>query len=287
MGLETILQPEGINIKDFTAQEPVKAAPPLPFDVLRDLPKMDVFFLREILNSAKNSQNDREFPRNAFPIQILFPEKADLLFEDSDFESLHTNIKENLDSPESVFSAAEDLMTAKVLFPDSAAHDISPRIVRRVQAVLDKRLSSDWKRGKTWNYMNNASMIHIISPDYPFHAPLFVDARQAILERVHSELTKLKEGKYYIDFLRVAADAKLLFGKDAGDLGVTSQDWIEMKKLIGDLRYPILYLHYSAQMKILTAEDVKITDKGIELIMQTPQPEGIKKVPEPPNVRKF
>jgi len=83
---------------------------------------------------------------------------------------------------------------------------------------------------------------------------------------------------------------KVLFPEKASTLSPDKTAWQGMKEQLTGYRarkeWPQFFLH-AMRMKTLVAEEVKITDKGLEIIMQKEKPEFEEKTPPMPQRRKF
>ena len=89
-------------------------------------------------------------------------------------------------------------------------------------------------------------------------------------------------------------DARILFPERFKELSITPSLINEMKKFWRQYlneeyidqygsRYAITFAH---NLQIITAEEIKFTDHGLELVMSKPKPK-LDKIPPQPEIRKF
>ncbi|MDO8618649.1 MAG: hypothetical protein Q7R49_01750 [Candidatus Daviesbacteria bacterium] len=107
----------------------------------------------------------------------------------------------------------------------------------------------------------------------------------------YSTILKNKLSKYYPELydLENMVDFKLLFPEKQGELYLGLDDWRSLKGELADYRRTPKLMHrileMLAFMKMMAAEEVKIVDQEIELIMPTPNLNI--SIPALPEMRKF
>ena len=120
----------------------------------------------------------------------------------------------------------------------------------------------------------------------------YFEQQKSSLEKRHKQwgATPGRENDWYIFSLEVVA-MKFLFPEKTSELTLDPGAWDEMKKSLEYAR-PILqnqpgFARMAMVLKLLAAEEVKITENGLEIIMQKEEPEFKEETPPMPQTRKF
>lgn len=287
-----MFNPERINIKDLTIEEPEKLAD-LPFDPEKDIfaedwEDMKSGFLKN-MREAEHGVNRLHHLNRAIELKTLFPERSDEL-------NLGPEIQKELEQLYDVESRAEYTSEAleklKVLFPG------------KFKEIISKKGDPDWNEFK-WEKMKEYLEEHRTGTSFSWHdiAGLAVTLKMIHPERI-SELNlndefvekikksmsmDMEENDMY-SFLSDASNFRILFPERVGELNLDNKFWTKAKKEFRSLIRDKKYHHpstFAMNMKILAAEDLKFTDRGMEVVMPEQKESLQEDASSIPEVRNF
>jgi len=270
--------PERINIKDLTLEEPPKKRE-LPFDVERDITEEDwdklCRFLEEI--SVDDPARRSSFAYVAMNTKLLYPNKPAEYFEGL-AEKIKSSAEQN--RPDSYQNFSLIAAALKVLSPEKFSEfHIDNNDWQGMKEVLES-----YKNGDHWdNFAWHAMKMKIIFPNKT--SELFLDENAWF----HMEETLFRH-RNNNDRALFAMEMRLLFPEKVLDFRIDKQMWDEMGKALTQSRIENEYYDFSTlavTMKLLAAEEIKITDQGLEVIMQKEKSEFKEETPPMPQTRKF
>jgi hypothetical protein len=129
----------------------------------------------------------------------------------------------------------------------------------RIRSVLEQSRSSSL----TMEFPTKAMDLKVLFPE------LFLLVTKEDLELVEADIKDYRERNIWQFFAEAGSDLKIV--DPSRDIGVTEKDWAEMKKELAVLAVsPLLFANMLAQMRILAAEEVKVTGQGLEITDHKP-----------------
>ena len=276
--------PENINIHDLTIEEPEKESE-LLFDVERDITEQEWQKMKKELADRKRGSL-HTFLEEAMKMKIIFPERADELTLDDEIWNMAKKLPK---STEDKGSFAAILMELKVLFPE-----------RMEEIELDNRklesMGKELNRLKeniifTQNYSAStffafATRMKVVFPE-EFDKLKLLDPIEDITQSMKGYLKEKRQLKDWQTFLPAAVNFKILYPENVDELNLDTVFWKEIKSEMHKThRRGWEISDFASALKILAAEEVGVTDKGLEVNMRksdSAEPQSI----ELPEQRKF
>ncbi|MDO8618665.1 MAG: hypothetical protein Q7R49_01830 [Candidatus Daviesbacteria bacterium] len=299
--LETVTDPTKTNIHYLNLEEP-QGKLELPFDPNRDLTEADWV---DMINRLDGHQHIPEYLDTAAHMRLLFPEKELALDK-----NLWDRTERQIEDGTQVFWANRDRTTIDYfaiiqaianglqLFPEKTSQfkyfytDLK-NAARNVGFDIFEYLDDVYMGTVSPTKREIFSNIALISQEDLNSYPKLVKYKQDLL----TELQDSFEGRGMISnrLLPVVADFRLTFPDE--ELSIPKQIWEEWKKHF-EQRKKLAQGSTSAQdwaelvsisrnLKIIVAQEIRITDHGIELIMPEPKTALSEAIPALPEVRKF
>jgi hypothetical protein len=239
-----------INIKEFTLKEPVKK-PVLPFDPEKE-------FTDGLWESIKYELRDEfNFASGSMKTYCHLAANALTLFPDRKSEIFIPGLQRLLQDPEKL--SASDI---KIIYPGEPTQTIvANKYVPSFQHIKPHIVRNRDDFGY-WISTNSAPMIMdaFILYNSQFDELKSVDGLPGMFQKVAEQK---KESYNWPDFIRF----KLLLKLFDVDPGISSDEWDGM---IGNFRKQSnlnLKLEMAANMKMLTAREIEMTDRGFKLTM--------------------
>ncbi|MDO8618684.1 MAG: hypothetical protein Q7R49_01925 [Candidatus Daviesbacteria bacterium] len=268
----------GTNIGNLNLEEPRTESK--TFDAEKDVTAKDWMGILEELKSREHMAII--FLMYAKDARILFPERDLELRENKlDWVEDYLKLSGPVIAPDAV--VYNTLAPAKIVFNDE---DIHKKIKDLTEPLFDDmvlKLQEETPIGggiiRVGTYLESALNLAILFPE-----KFVPDA--GFLERLKQ--FKLKDAVSLHSYLDQLATAKLLYPGYQPKL--TDSEWVSARRLLDSYRSGDGYLQFAAlasNLKILTATEARITEKGVELIMPTPKPDFTKPTPLLPEMRKF
>lgn len=263
--------PEKVNIYDLTIEGPEKRRD--FFDVEAEITKDDWKKMIENMELCRmpGKENWHAFYADAFPLKILNPE-INLSLDERAVEGMRKVLETDLISKWSR-AYIEDLMRAKIFFPERGFE----RLTGSVSWSKLKDVLNEDRQFESWEeFFSLAASMKFFKPD------IDLDIKEKDWQDGITAATILKTkaesgdpGGYWFSFSSAAMPIKLL--NPEVDFNLSSRDWEGMTKQLRNHNYSSntvastdkwrTFSYHAMNMKILSAEDIKFTDKGLEIIM--------------------
>jgi len=247
--------PDRINIHELTVEEPEKQQE-LAFDPERDITEEDWKIMKEQLKRYKETGDWSSFYREAAAMKVLNPGKINIEVDKSSWENI-TN------QPETIFKEPliSSVRSLKNLNPavSLGSLGIDGDFLNQEEKELREYISNH-----NWLYIHSrASAFRVVEPN------LKLDLTDQDWEYAKRYLDKYKEQKDWASFLSIASDLKIIDFKV--DLGLTQDCWRGMTDVLSLIKKSGSYLFFASCLmflKILAAEKVEVTEKGLEITMR-------------------
>ena len=273
---------ERINIKDITLEEPEKKKG-LPFDVEKEITEEDWGQVKEAYEQDKIYNAWVDGSSLAMATKVLFPERMAELTGYNDFKE---RLEDELvwlrglpDWHEFLWAA----MKIKILFPTTELGGVLGNITWQ---DLKDEIKEAWSSNDPLFY-SLAMKIKIVFPER-FSSELDMNETTWMVAEKWLEYYYMEHD--WIKYVTQGMIMKVLFPEKASTLSPDKTAWQGMKEQLTGYRarkeWPQFFLH-AMRMKTLVAEEVKITDKGLEIIMQKEEAEFKEETPPMPQRRKF
>lgn len=282
MLLERQFASGSLNVKNLTVETPRKEDE-LPFD-----PEGDWKGMKEQLEACRQSDRIGMFAELAAHMCMLFPKRrGELRIDQSIYQLFARSIGEKfqqlrfwrLGSGLEIDGLAHAGMLFKVLFPEKMADlRLGDRFWKQA-----KRLACAEFQGLLM--LNHSQDLMMIFPDFD---PL---ADNITREKIHEQLEHListhHRKREWDAYAQECQRKKLLFPHEEQIIDPTA--WQGMKELLPRFRDPLnsVFLEYTLCLKTLAANEMKITDAGIEIIMPTKKENFEAPISPLPQVRNF
>ena len=276
--------PERINIKDLTLEEPERKKG-LPFDVERDLHPAFWDVATKQLKDHQERESWFNFATDAADLAILYPERiADLDLNETMWEKM----KEELEiyKKEKVWGLGVSLAAnMKILFPEKNMNNLIDMDSWR---QIIQTFSSMKDIGSLRDSIVFASEVKILNPER--FKDLELDEEKT-WDEIETLLDRYRNVNIDV-FAKIARQVRIVFPEKFYSLNLDAAMWEKMMKLFRkqEILDPLLdprHIQFTASLKLLAAEEIKITDKGLEIIMSKEKPEFKEETPPMPQTRKF
>jgi hypothetical protein len=264
---------EALNIKDFMIKDFPKT-PELPFVPERDIPPGKWEKLKGDVNARKTNEKGEIVPTYAKNIffddhlanaLILFPERKNEL-EIPTFDQMLSD----------EYSLTSEYM--KIIYPSISVENINSRVKGSTFDAWKNELLSERGNVVHWLNIGEAPVFgsFILYPDR------FDELREisGLSETFETVARKYKERRNWGGFAEFKLAIKLL-GEDPQ---ISDTDWNNMRESIGNEN--AFGWDLAAAMKMLEAKEIKMTPKGLQVIMSGQENEFMGDN-APPEVRKF
>ena len=269
-----MFKPDRINIHELTIEEPEKPSE-LPFDPERDITEEDWKGMRQALEASRKNVGDF-FPQ-AMAIKLLNPrEKIDV-----DEEYVHLakrKLKRDLENLKD-FSFLENASSVKMFDPQVRRY-FSKKSWQEIIEYIKA-----WKNSKNWSvFLDYAKSIKIIDPSAEINFDVSEEDNNDMLDWLKEQ--KTPDG--WKDFTVNAANMRIFDPKL--ELGLDKEAWQAMKAQLEVYQRDHNWKRFSdmaMKMKILAAEELKVTDKGLEITMRKKKASLSSLVPPLPETKQF
>ncbi len=264
--------PDRINIHELTIEGPEKQAE-LPFDVERDITKEDWEKLRDGLEKNRQESNWYGYSSRAMQMKILDPSQV-LNLDQHVWNGMKETLEVHRRNRE-WYGYSTRAMQMKILDPK---RDLN--IDRAAWQGMTDTLEG-YRKTNMWDDFSQLAMdIKILDPKQDLGLdPVAWKAMVATLE------TSKVGG--HLDAWR-AMELKIIDPNQ--DLNINASVWREMKDRLEEFRREDSAYDFSWQamaMKILVAEEVKVTENGLELTMPEKKGSFNADIPPIPEIKKF
>ena len=274
---------ERINIKDLTLEEPEKKRG-LPFDPERDITEEDWEGMKNDTKKDRAEHMWYFFAKKVMSMNILLPEKMeelDLKNEET-WQGMRDYLKKLLKEGSSSDHLVSYATAMKIIFPERFSEFY---VGGEVWEGMKNRLNREREAANWWAFAILALEMKILFPD---RSSEFLD--DTAREGMEKLLKKMRSEKIWYNYFQQAMQAKVLFPDRASDLYPDKTAWKEIKEHLMRARTDSrgeTFLEIAMHMKLLAAEEIKITDQGLEIIMPKENPEFKEETPPMPQTRKF
>ena len=277
---------ERINIKDLTLEEPPKKKE-LPFDPERDLTEEDKGNLKKELEENIINHSWVNALENMSAYNALFPDEIESLILDDTAWLEIKRVINFFQSTKQYRDFNEMAVQAKLAFPKQ-----SKEIVLDDTTYQESReyLGTCAAKKLWWAFGQEAMKIKILFPEKS-GSLLQVEniTSNEIWDGMKKELERMIDlGLRH--FCQHAAAMKILFPYRISELSFDTAFWKQAHKELSDYRDKEFWrglFQEAVAMKLLAAEEINITDQGLEVIMQKEKPEFKEETPPMPKTRKF
>lgn len=268
--------PDNINIHDLTVEEPEKESN-LAFDVERDITTETWKAMDRELRVFKQDKDWYKFLWLGARMKALKPD-IDIHFDEETSQLLTEELKRCW-KEDNVDYFSDEACNMKVIDPQM---DISPvkEVWGKMTATL-KHYKTDitqWRK-----FIEQAMRMKVIDPQTD------IQRDEDIEDFGRDVVQKSRTRSEWFWFSKEAMEVKILDPK--ADLKISQKEWAEMKKYLNNFllaEHHVSWWNFSTMamaMKILAAEEVKVTDEGLEINMKKPNLSS--ESPELPEQRKF
>ncbi len=166
-------------------------------------------------------------------------------------------------------------MCLKILFPDKTAElDLDPAWQGMKDALESYRQADNW-----WNFANQAMQLKILFPDKTAE----LDLNDLAWQGMKNKLEYYRQGSWHA-FADQAMNLKILFPDRTAELDLNDSAWQGMKEELESDRRNNNWGDFTSQateLKILAANEVKVTDQGLEITMRPLESFKSEKKPRP------
>ncbi|MDO8618650.1 MAG: hypothetical protein Q7R49_01755 [Candidatus Daviesbacteria bacterium] len=282
-----------VNIGSINLEEPKKLVG-REFDVVGVLTRQDWNKIKNAIPKLKKqhqteNENYGDFMKAVFSLNVLSPGEAHRFKVDDDLLGNGENL-ENWTYLKLSFPEVFKNLTQK---KGQTLEEAKQNLYRHIRSLGNFANSRPWYVGDD-NKVNvprsllEAKVLFPAAVSQPI-IDFFVPNMIATLKPVS---VSSRPNQYLENWLRNASILRMLSPVNIDEKFVSVTDWNILKSQILNLRGNNFFgdltrfTNMAASMRILSAEEVKITDQGLELIMPRPQ-EFVQNIPSIPEVRKF
>jgi hypothetical protein len=283
-----------INITQLSVEQP-KVEKPVLFDQEHDLDEKTWQSMLEQL--AKEKDDMVKIIDMAESLVILAPERREQL--PSSLEVVGTGLLNITDKPIEVSAAtkvdvafnedfSDTMCTLKTLFPEKV-HQLSldDQTHDKLINLYDFLKSRRQDEAETRKVLRLAASIKFLFPQFGDEWSE-ITKRGTEVDIMGTEvLDRLAVSKKWGQFAFVSRQLRYLFPEDR--LDASNVAWEGMRAALERRRNKdwLLYAELAANMKVLTAEKVTITEQGLELVMPTAQAQLAQPIPQMPEIKNF
>ena len=277
--------PERISIKELTLEEPEKKRE-LSFDPEGDLTEE---YWRGMINTfelALQEGHPLDASSLAAGLKILSPERMDKLdFEDKTKEVMENFLISSRDIEVWDYFIAQ-AYALQIVFPGRISGFLLDDITwEGIKGELEKHRAKDWEV-----FANHAMAVKIAFPNKKSELQLDNTA----WEGMKDILQQYRIDRDWMSYTIHAVNMRILYPEKTTGLGFDTLPWKEIKDEIKEpltgsetkdfwRRLCVAFMY----LKLLAAEEIKITDQGLEVIMQKEKPEFKEEIPPMPQRRSF
>ncbi len=297
MALESF---ERINITQLSLEQPEHKGE--TFNPERDMDQQDRESIKNALLDWRLEDSDMflELAKNAAILDPGLKVKADYFSDDDwdDFERLAKDELINLDDLDinalSVHDAfaehfSEKMMALKIIDPSRVSElDIDDNLHDKMVELYNFIVNESEEEDHFKKQLRLASCIKILFPQHGSEWDRNTD-QGGHEYNIGSVLVRmLEKGQQWTAFAEASSHMRLLFPEDWKENSVRPEHWQGMRATLAGFRQSdngYSYAELAANMKILAAERVTISERGLELIM--PNTSLSESPPELPQTRNF
>ena len=288
--------PERINIKDLTLEEPEKKKESgLSFDPERDITEEDWDRMKHEFDKIQEKIQGHihtvpdlyGFSVLGYSMKILFTDRLpEGNINDFMGEIFAADLKYEPDTGMYSDEFLSFLMHMAILSPqklrdEMAKYNMGKFTISSLEARLIDGRRNDWHK-----FSRYAIMVKIIFPK----EETGVDFSQEDWRGMKDWLDQNQKMSDLRTVVKHLVAMKILFPDRFHEIDVEAIIWKSFDKRLTKERVVYMlpaFAELAAYLKLLAAEEIKITDQGLEVIMQKEKPEFKKETPPMPQTRKF
>jgi hypothetical protein len=268
MAIDQFIDSRDLNIKDLVVTEPARK-PELPFDPRKDISNDKWGKAKKLLQESKIATrvNTPTYGERLSSMYILFPERKDEL-EVPVFEEMKYG-------PNFIF--AEHI---KLFYPNLVTEDVIESNNSGYNFQKMKKIIEDHKDDESY-WLSFGG--HFIWSSFILYPEKFgeIKAIPGLAETLQKTASTRKNRTDLDGFAEHKLYVKLL----DKDPGLSDEEW---KAMLGRFHTdPSYRIDLGARMKMLTADKIEMTDKGLKLTMPDSGSQIKEYVKPVPNIRKF
>lgn len=273
-----VFNPDRINIHELTIEDP-EAQSELPFDPERDISAEDWAGMQDWLKT--HCDDDNALMVHAVAMEIVFPGRTN----DADVaKRIWKYGIERLKNDKKDGGAWSDFCTCaydmKILFPDkSREFGLDEEAWQGVKHELN-----ECRKYKLWeSFFKRAEAIKALFPEKVDEICLDEEALNGIVE-----VTRKLDVNDIVGVAYKAMHIKMVSPESMGKIAFSQKDWQGLFDWLEKQRSVKIWFSFASQaaaMKILAAEEVKLTGNGLEINMRKPKLDS--GVPPVPETKKF
>lgn len=290
-----------LKLQDLELEIEGRKKKELKFDVEKELTGEDWRRMEEELRLVENElefnvDSIGRYLELAMNMKILFPERFEEI--QLDWQMIKGKVGEHLNDfkrrgEEDYWGELPYFMVyLKVLFPDKVAELEFDKKWDGLKQNLEKNRNSE----KWYMFGVHAMQLKILYPNKNKTKELELDS--SVWEKIKEEMDSNRSDKNWRAFIQMVEVLKILFSEKFKEIGLTDNDWLEMKKEVR--RDPIIFLfprgtgqdrpawiaETAASLKIAAADEVVIEDDKFEVVMDAGDEKGFKQMKKERPVRK-
>lgn len=313
--LENIMSPNRINIKDLVIEEPQKGSV-LNFDPEWDISAKYWNGIFNYLEWAKERKNWAEYLELARHVALLSPQRINQLTIDQETsDEMADRLKEEMKISNRTIirfidgmELFEVLSTLDLLYPDihqTIMESIEELPVRWEVLGIDIEknknvLLYDKSTFKKTNdfYLGEVLTAGAISRMYSlqdFEDPVLGFRKlfdQDLWKETEEYFHNIESQKNFFEYAKIAASSRIIYPQEFSSLKLSKAFWDKAYSEIRDTQYVSIlntnnYFEFALYMKILAAEEVRVTDQGINIVMHKPKDTFSEVKSKLPEIRRF
>lgn len=281
MSLESYFEKEKIDVKKLALEEPEKKSE-LPFDPEKKITPDDWQNLKIYLEKFRNESRWAFFGSLAMEMKILFPERTEeLKIDDEAWREMKKSLVRRTQTDD-VAGATREIAALKVLFPERA-----PSMLKSLGPdkfwVPQKRRLKEYREHRLWDkFLAHAEKMKIIFPERTTKLNIDDATWGNLKESLRTEATDR--------FAKKAAFMRVLSPDRFADLKIDKPLFEKSGVMLEEYRRKndwLSFLDQAAALKILSAEKVEVTYKGLEITMPKKEQEFKEITPPLLEIKKF
>ena len=277
--------PERINIKDLTLEEPEKKRGLLFEGITGEDWKNIIKTIEHPKGIGFRSWSD--IAENVAAMKILFPEGIrDLeMGEDALWSALKQEL-EDLRRRKKWKYFFQVATNTKIIFPERTPElNLDDELWKKLEGHLRGRIMSQGSGKTMWTDIARFAMeARFLFPEKFSQLELGDDVWRGVLKNLEKHLRK----ELWTSYCQRAAQLRVVFPGRFHELKV-KDNWQNARDMLAKLRTNESwngFLQLASAMKLLAAEDIKITNRSVEIIMKE-TPDFKEEIPPIPQTRKF
>lgn len=273
MAIESRIPTEGLNIKELQTEMPEND--PIFFDADKEITPDDWRKIRAESGFSESGQVG-----NFLNLKILDP-NIEFKLSDEWRIKMETMLKQksttNFGSQESVgFLGSLKMLKIKLNLDPDIIDKATNAGIKQVKLAKSKALNHKWN---FWNFAYDAENLKLLKPDFDLgiNEQVIQETEKELEEQRKHDLEKCFEFAARIKLLNIPLDPHL-----------SPEEWQQMKIKLHDYKanndwYGFVKL--AKDLKILSAQEIKIDDNGLKLVM--PERQRDVTAPKIPESKKF